>query len=39
VLDDGGAGAVGWPIMALLLPLVAWRWRRRARADRDRRTG
>jgi hypothetical protein len=37
-LDDGGAGAISWPIMALLLPLVAWR-RRRARADRDCRTG
>jgi len=27
--DEGGAGAMGWPV-ALLLPLVAWRrWRRR----------
>jgi hypothetical protein len=38
VLDDGGAGAIGWPIMALLLPLVAWRRLTRARADRERRT-
>ena len=38
VLDDGGAGALGWPIMALLLPLVAWRRLKRARADRERRT-
>ena len=36
VLDDGGAGAIGWPIMALLLPLVAWRRLKRARAARER---
>jgi hypothetical protein len=32
VLDDGGAGAIDWPL-ALLLPLVAWRRRKRARAS------
>jgi hypothetical protein len=29
LLDDGGAGAFGWPMIALLLPLVAWRRGRR----------
>ncbi|HEY3516932.1 MAG TPA: GlyGly-CTERM sorting domain-containing protein [Gammaproteobacteria bacterium] len=38
VLDDGGAGAIGWPLTALLLPLVAWRRLKRAREVRDRRT-
>jgi hypothetical protein len=37
-LDDGGAGAVGWPLMALLLPLVARRRLKRARDVRGRRT-
>lgn len=32
-LDDGGAGAIDWPLAALLLPLVAWRRRKRARAS------
>ena len=36
-LDDGGAGALGWPFIALLLPLVACRRLKRARADRERR--
>lgn len=30
LIDDGGAGALGWPMIALLLPLLAWRWRRRS---------
>ena len=29
LLDDGGAGAFGWPMLALLLPLLAWRRGRR----------
>lgn len=29
LLDDGGAGAFGWPMIALLLPLLAWRRGRR----------
>jgi len=32
VLDDGGAGAIDWSLVALLLPLVAWRRPRRANA-------
>jgi hypothetical protein len=31
-LDDGGAGAIDWSIVAVLLPLVAWRRRKRTRA-------
>lgn len=35
-LDDGGAGAIGWPIV-LLLPLVAWRrFKRKADWSRGR---
>jgi len=30
LVDDGGAGALGWPIIALLAPLLAWRRRRRS---------
>src|SRR5262245_19208680 len=37
-LDEGGAGAIGWPLVALLLPLVAWRRLKPAREVRDRRT-
>jgi hypothetical protein len=29
--DEGGAGATGWPLALMMLPLLAWR-RRRARA-------
>jgi hypothetical protein len=29
LLDDGGAGALGWPMIALLLPLLAFRRGRR----------
>lgn len=25
LIDDGGAGAIGWPALAVLLPLLAWR--------------
>ena len=28
LVDDGGAGALGWPMIALLAPLLAWRRRR-----------
>jgi hypothetical protein len=37
-LDDGGAGAIGWLLVAVLLPLVAWRRLTRAREIGDRRT-
>lgn len=30
LVDDGGAGALGWPMIALLAPLLAWRRRRRS---------
>jgi hypothetical protein len=36
-LDDGGAGAAGWPLVLLLLPLAAWRRFTRAREARCRR--
>jgi hypothetical protein len=36
LIDDGGAGALGWPAIALLLPLIAWR---RLRSRRSERTG
>jgi hypothetical protein len=32
LIDDGGAGALGWPAIALL-PLIAWRRSRRRRSD------
>lgn len=28
LVDDSGAGALGWPMIALLAPLLAWRRRR-----------
>jgi hypothetical protein len=36
LIDDGGAGALGWPAIGLLLPLIAWR---RLRGRRSERTG
>jgi hypothetical protein len=36
LIDDGGAGAIGWLAIALLLPLIAWR---RLRSGRSRPTG
>jgi hypothetical protein len=33
LIDDGGAGALGWPAIALLLPLAAWRRFRRRRLE------
>jgi hypothetical protein len=33
LFDDGGAGALGWPMIALLAPFLAWR---RPRSGPDR---
>jgi hypothetical protein len=35
LIEDGGAGATGWPAIALLLPLVAWRRLLRRRSRRS----
>ena len=34
LVEDGGAGAIDWPAIALLLPLIAWRRLRRRRCER-----